>query len=60
MPTNDGLGSYDGYGVKDGRAATIQPNEQSTIGPPQTWSTGRKPLENLELMPQHQELGVAA
>jgi hypothetical protein len=33
MPTQDGLGPDDGYGVKDARAATIEPNEQSTIGP---------------------------
>jgi hypothetical protein len=33
MPTQDGLGPDDGYGVKDARAATIEPSEQSTIGP---------------------------
>src|SRR6266404_7379824 len=32
VPSQDGLGPDDGYGVKDARAATIEPNEQSTIG----------------------------
>jgi hypothetical protein len=27
MPTQDGLGPDDGYGAKDARAATIEPNE---------------------------------
>src|SRR5580765_8120376 len=35
MPTHDCLGSDDCYGVKDARKATIEPNEQGTIGPGQ-------------------------
>src|SRR5262245_15683845 len=34
-PTQDGLGPDDAYPVKDARAATIELNEQSTIGPTQ-------------------------
>ena len=52
MPTHDRLGPDDGYGVKDARAATIEPNEQSTIGPTQMQSTWRALLQDIELMPQ--------
>ena len=48
----------DGYGVKDARVATIEPNEQSTIGPTQMQSPApRSLLQHTELMPQHQDLG---
>ena len=57
MPPNDGLGSNDGYGVKDARAATIEPNEQSTIGPTQMRSPWRSLLQDIELMPQYHDLG---
>jgi len=53
----DGLWVDDGYGIKDGRTATIEPDEQSTIDPPQMRSTWRAPLQNIELMPQRQNLG---
>jgi hypothetical protein len=53
MPAQDGLGPDDGYGVKNARTATIEPDEQSTIDPPQMRSTWRALLQNIELMPQH-------
>jgi hypothetical protein len=56
MPAQDGLGPDDGYGVKDARTATIEPDEQSAIDPPQMRSTSRA-VQNIELMPQRQNLG---
>src|SRR5260221_14456709 len=44
MPPQDSLGPDNGYGVKDARAATIEPNEQCAIGPTQMRSTWRSPL----------------
>ena len=57
MPAYDGLGPDDGYGVKDAWAATVEPNEQGTIGPTQMHSTWRALLQNIELMPQYQDFG---
>jgi hypothetical protein len=57
MPTQDDLGPDDSYGVKDARAATIEPNEWSTIDPTLMRSTWRALLQDIELMPQHQDLG---
>src|SRR6516165_4837932 len=57
MPPQDGLWSDDGYGVKDARATTIQPAEQNTIDPTQMRSPWRTLLQDIELMPQNQELG---
>jgi hypothetical protein len=57
MPTHDGLGSDDGDGVKDVRAATMEPDEQSTVSPTQMRSAWRSLLQDIELMPQHQVLG---
>jgi hypothetical protein len=53
MPAQDGLGPDDGYGVKNERTATIEPDEQSTIDPTEMRSTWRVLLQNIELMPQH-------
>jgi hypothetical protein len=53
MPAQDGLGPDDGYGVKDGRTATIEPDEQSAVDPTEMRSTWRALLQNIELMPQH-------
>ena len=50
MPAQDGLGPDDGYGVKDARTATIEPDEQSAIDPAQMRSTRRAPLQNIELL----------
>ena len=57
MPAQDGLWPDDGYGVKDEGTATIEPDEQSTIDPPQMRSSWRALLQNIELMPQRQNLG---
>jgi hypothetical protein len=57
VPTHDSLGPDDGNGVKDARTATIEPNEQSTVGPTQMRSTWCAPLQNIELMPQYQYFG---
>ena len=57
MPTHDSLGPDDGYGVKNARTATIEPNEQSTVGPTQMQSTWRALLQDIELMPQYQDFG---
>jgi hypothetical protein len=53
MPAQNGLRPDDGYGVKDARTATIEPDEQSTIDPTEMRSTWRALLQNIELMPQH-------
>src|SRR5262249_61570224 len=45
----DGLGPDDGYGVKDARAAPVEPNEQGTIGPTQMRSARRSLLQDIEL-----------
>ena len=58
MPTHDSLGPDDRCGVKNARTATIEPNEQSTVGPTQMRSTWRSLLQDIELMPQHQDLGL--
>src|SRR6266853_5337468 len=41
MPTHNSLGPDDPNGVKYARTATIEPNEQSTVGPTQMQSTWR-------------------
>ena len=41
MPTHYSLGPDDPNGVKYARTATIEPNEQSTVGPTQMQSTWR-------------------
>src|SRR5262249_44643150 len=58
MPTQDGLGPNDGYGAKDARAATIQPDEESTIDPTQMRSAWRSRLPEVELMPQDHDRGL--
>src|ERR1700726_1807161 len=57
MPTHDSLGPDDGYGAKNSRAATIEPDEQSAVGPTQMQSAWRALLQDIELMPQHQDFG---
>src|SRR5260221_6890946 len=57
MPTHDSLRPDDGNGVKNARAATIEPNQQSTVGPTQMRSTWCALLKNIELMPQYQYFG---
>ena len=55
MPAHDGLRSDNGYGVKNARTATIEPNEQGTAGPMQMHPAWRALLQNIELMPQDQD-----
>jgi hypothetical protein len=57
MPTHDSLWPDDGYGVKNARAATIEPDEQSAVGPTQMQSMWRASLQNIELMPWYQIFG---
>jgi len=57
MLAHDSLGPEDGNGFKNARTATIEPNEQGTIGPTQMHSTRRAMLQNIELMPQYQDFG---
>ena len=55
MPAHDGLRSDNGYGVKNVRTATIEPNEQGTAGPVQMHPAWRALLQDIELMPQNQD-----
>ena len=55
MPTHNSLGPDDGYGVKNARAATIEPNEQGAVSPTQMQSAWRALLRGIELMPQYQD-----
>ena len=41
MPTHHRLGSDDGYGIKNAGIATIEPDEQSAVGPTQMQSAWR-------------------
>ena len=58
MPTHDGLGPDNGDGIHDARAAPIEPDEQSPVGPAQTQlATRRTLLQNVQLMTQDQDFG---
>jgi hypothetical protein len=57
MPTDDRVGPDDGYGVKNARVATIEPNEHGSVGPTQIHSTGHALLQDVELMPQYHDFG---
>ena len=57
MPPQDGLGPDDGYGIKNARAATVEPDEQSAVDPAQMKSAWRPLPEDIELMPQDQDFG---
>ena len=53
MPPHNSLGPDDGYGVKNARTATIEPNEQSAVDPTQMQgATWRALLKHIELMPK--------
>jgi hypothetical protein len=56
MPTHSSFGPDDGYGVKNARTATIEPNEQGAVGPTQMQSAWCALLQDIELMP-HQDFG---
>ena len=60
MPTHDSLGPDNGYGVKNARTATIEPNEQGSVRPTQIQSAWRALLQIIELMPQDQVFGFTA
>ena len=51
------LGPDDGKGIKDARAATIEPNEQRAIGPTQIQLTWRTLSKHVQLMAQYQDFG---
>jgi hypothetical protein len=55
MPTHYSLGPDDGYGIKNARTATIEPNEQGSVSPTQMQLMWRALLQNIELMPQNQD-----
>jgi hypothetical protein len=55
MPTHHSLRPDDGYGIKNARAATIEPDEQSAVGPTLMRSTWRTLPEDIELMPKNQD-----
>ena len=58
MPAHHRLGPDDGYGIKDVRTATVEPYEQSPVGPTQTQLTTRYALlQNVQLMPQDENFG---
>ena len=57
MPTHHSLGPNDSYGIKNARAATIEPDEQSAVDPTQVRPAWRARPEHIELMPQDQDLG---
>ena len=60
MPAHDGLRSDNGYGVKNARTATIEPNEQGTAaGPVQMHPAWRALLQDIELMPQDQDFSFS-
>jgi hypothetical protein len=50
MPPHDSLGLDDGYGIKDARAATIDPDEQSAVSPTQMQLAWCTLLKDIELM----------
>jgi hypothetical protein len=57
MPTQNNLGPDDGYGAKNARTATREPNEQGAVGPAQMQSAWCALLQDIELMPQYQDFG---
>jgi hypothetical protein len=57
MPTHHTLGPDDGHGVKNARAATIEPDEQSAVGRTQMQSAWRTLPEDIELMPKDKDFG---
>jgi hypothetical protein len=57
MPTYDSLEPDDGYGIKNARTATIEPNEQGSVSPTQMQPMWRALLQDIELMPQDQDFG---
>jgi hypothetical protein len=58
VPTHNGFGPDDGYGIKNVRKATIEPNEQGTVGPAQIQSTWCALSKHVQLMTQNQKFSV--
>jgi hypothetical protein len=59
MPAHHRLGPDYGYGIKDARAAPIEPYKQSPVSPTQTQPTTRRALlQDVQLMPQDQDFGL--
>jgi hypothetical protein len=58
MPTHDGLRPHDRYGIKNAWTATIEPNQQSAVGPAQIRSKWCALLEDVELVPQDHDFGL--
>jgi len=54
VPTHDGLGPDDGYGLEDARTATIKPHEQNAIDPTQMPSAWRTQSKHVQLMAHNQ------
>ena len=55
MPTHDRLRSHNRYGVENARKATVKPNKHGAISSGQIWPTWRALLQDVKLMPQHQD-----
>jgi hypothetical protein len=47
----------DGYGVKNARKGSIELDEQGAVCPAQMQSARHALLQDIELMPQHQDFG---
>jgi len=58
VPTHNSFGPDDGYGIKNARKATIEPNEQGAVGPAQIQSTWCALSKHVQLMTQNQKFGV--
>jgi hypothetical protein len=50
-------GPDDGYGVKNARTTTIEPNEQGSVSPAQIQLVWRTLPQDIDLMPQYQDFG---
>src|SRR5476649_2793317 len=58
VPTHNSFGPDDGYGIKNARKATIEPNEQGAVGPGQIQSTWCALSKHVQLMTQNQKFSV--
>jgi hypothetical protein len=57
MLTHNSLGLDDGYGVRNARTATKEPNEQGAVGLTQMQSAWCALLQDIDLMRQYQDFG---
>src|SRR5450759_1532144 len=58
VPTHNSFRPDDGYGIKNARKATIEPNEQGAVGPEQIQSTWCALSKHVQLMTQNQKFSV--